>query len=304
MPLDLTTLRKEIETINLEMARLFLRRQDVSAEVAAYKREHGLPVLDRERENAILESMAAVAGPERAASVRCFFQEVMALSRGSQIRDLHPDSPLRRAICAAVALGQGGFPAKEPTVVSVGAPGGYGEQAARRMFPALPKLSFPGRMAEVLKAVREGAANYAVVPLENNQMGTATSVYDTLRQHGLYIVRTALLPVGPADATAFSRYACVAHELEISPDADRVSLLVTLPHEPGTLQRLLAQFAVVGVNLEKISSRPRPGRPHELQFYLTLAAQAASPGFLDLLAYFTSELEICAFLGNYADCDA
>jgi monofunctional chorismate mutase len=47
-------LRKEIETIDMEMITLFEKRMSVSSKIAAYKRENKMPVLDKEREKALI----------------------------------------------------------------------------------------------------------------------------------------------------------------------------------------------------------------------------------------------------------
>ncbi|MBP5276080.1 MAG: chorismate mutase [Lachnospiraceae bacterium] len=47
-------LRKEIETIDMEMITLFEKRMSVSSKIATYKRENNMPVLDKEREKALI----------------------------------------------------------------------------------------------------------------------------------------------------------------------------------------------------------------------------------------------------------
>ena len=57
----------------------------IAREVAAYKIEHGLPVLDRSREEAVLQSRAGMlADPYWAPSVRELYECIMALSRAEQ----------------------------------------------------------------------------------------------------------------------------------------------------------------------------------------------------------------------------
>ena len=98
--MELSEARREINAINEEMRSLFLRRMALSGEIAAYKKEHGLPILDQARENAILDAMADGTG-DYAPYVRRYFEAVMALSRDFQKEKL----------------------AKRPNIVLVGMPG-------------------------------------------------------------------------------------------------------------------------------------------------------------------------------------
>ncbi len=56
--LNLEEIRKEISAINDDMLALFVKRMELSAQVAAYKKANGLPTLDRKREEAILQKVA------------------------------------------------------------------------------------------------------------------------------------------------------------------------------------------------------------------------------------------------------
>ena len=48
--MELKEAREQIDRIDRQLTDLFVERMQVAQQVAAYKREHGLPVLDRERE--------------------------------------------------------------------------------------------------------------------------------------------------------------------------------------------------------------------------------------------------------------
>jgi len=50
--------------------------------------------------------------------------------------------------------------------------------------------------------------------------------------------------------------------------ADKCSLIFSLPHRPGALYHVLAEFADKQLNLSRIASRPIKGRPFEYLFYL------------------------------------
>lgn len=51
----LVELRKQIDEIDEEMAKLFVKRMKVVYEVGEYKRQNNLPILDSSREDIVLE---------------------------------------------------------------------------------------------------------------------------------------------------------------------------------------------------------------------------------------------------------
>lgn len=77
--------RAAIDAVDREIVRLFEERMILCRDVAQYKIESGMPVLDRSREEKVLESRAAMlCDPYWAESVRILFEGIMALSRAEQ----------------------------------------------------------------------------------------------------------------------------------------------------------------------------------------------------------------------------
>lgn len=77
--------RAALDAVDREIVRLFEERMMIARDVARYKIEHGLPVLDRSREEQVLASRAAMTGDAYwAQSVRALYEGIMALSRAEQ----------------------------------------------------------------------------------------------------------------------------------------------------------------------------------------------------------------------------
>ena len=84
--MDLTALRREIDSIDDELIRLFVKRMDVCGQVAAYKKANGLPILMSAREQEKLEDVARKAGPELADYAKQLYALLFQLSRDYQTR--------------------------------------------------------------------------------------------------------------------------------------------------------------------------------------------------------------------------
>ena len=99
----------------------------------------------------------------------------------------------------------------------------------------------------------------------------------------------------------YTRFICITKKTEIYPGADRTSLMTTLPHKPGALYQLLGKFYEQEINLNKIESRPLPGKNFEFMFYFDLDTPVYSEGFLKLMDELPQMCEEFTYLGSYTE---
>ena len=99
----------------------------------------------------------------------------------------------------------------------------------------------------------------------------------------------------------YTRFICIAKDLEIYPGADRTSLMMVLPHKPGSLYKVLSRFYALGINLNKLESRPLPERDFEFMFYFDLETSVYSPQFQQLMGELPGLCEEFSYLGSYRE---
>ena len=98
-----------------------------------------------------------------------------------------------------------------------------------------------------------------------------------------------------------TRFICISRDLEVYPGSDKTSIMMVLPHRPGSLYRVLARLYTLGINVTKLESRPIPDREFEFMFYFDLETSIYSEEFVQLMCELEDLCEEFKYLGSYTE---
>jgi chorismate mutase/prephenate dehydratase len=98
-----------------------------------------------------------------------------------------------------------------------------------------------------------------------------------------------------------TRFICISKNLEIYPGSDKTSIMMILPHKPGSLYKVLARMYVLGINVNKLESRPIPEKDFEFMFYFDLETSVYQPQFMQLMGEMPDLCEEFSYLGSYSE---
>ena len=378
--MELKDLRNEIDKIDDELVKLFAQRMDVSAQIAAYKRENNLPIFVPSREREKLLDVAKKAGPDMANYTKVLYSMLFELSRSYQSKMSENRTPLFFRIAEAIAETPPLFP-QDPMVACQGVEGAYSQIACEKIFKS-PFIMYFKSFEGVFNAIDQGLCQYGILPLENSTAGSVKKVYDLMIDHNFSIIRTfrlkidhnllanpgatketireiytheqaigqcseflktmpnvKIIPVentavaakmvsesGSLEVAALSsrscaelysltnlaasvqdrdnnrtRFICISKKLEVYPGADKTSIMMVLPHRPGSLYRVLARLYTLGINVTKLESRPIPDRDFEFMFYFDLETSIYSDEFIQLMCELDELCEEFKYLGSYCE---
>ena len=92
MEMDLQEIRGKLDQIDDQLIDLFSQRMRLVTQVAAYKKENGLPILDTGRERQIINRVSLAAGEDMEHYAKLLYQTLFNVSRAYQAEQLraHP----------------------------------------------------------------------------------------------------------------------------------------------------------------------------------------------------------------------
>lgn len=378
--MDLQEARNSISRIDEELTSLFVKRMELSKEIAAYKKDNHMSVFDRSREREVINHVCDLAGKDFESYIRVLYGTLLDVSRSYQRQLIGATSSLKERVQEAIRNTDPVFPSRA-VVACQGVEGAYSQNACDKLF-SLPNIMYFNSFSGVFQAVESGLCRYGILPIENSTAGSVNEVYDLMKKHNFYIVRSIKLRIdhnllakkgtklsdikeiyshqqaldqcseflkslkgvkitvceNTAVAAKFvaeserndvaaisskncaelyslsvlsntvqnndnnyTRFICISKSLEIYPGADKVSMMFSIAHKPGTLYNVVSRFSTLGLNLTKLESRPMPGKDFEFLFYFDLNASIYDEKVPELLGEFDDEFDPFTFLGSYSE---
>ena len=373
----LEELRERLDEIDCQIADLYEKRMKVCEEVGEYKVKAGRKVFDRQREREKLADVASkVTGDFNKKGIQEVYQQLMSMSRKLQYQQLVEAGALGRLPFIRID----DLDKQNARVVFQGTEGAYGQAAMRQFFGEDVNCFHVRTFRDAMEAIEEGAADYAVLPIENSTAGPVIEMYDLLDEFENYIVAETILPIvhtlsglpgtklsdiqrvysktealvqtsrfldvhsdcqrisvvntaiaakkvlkdqDISQAAVCSAYAAKVHGLEvlvdgINDDADnstrfivvtnqkvflrdasKISIRFELPHQSGSLYRILSHFIYNDLNMSKIESRPVKGRPWEYCFFVDFEGNLEEAAVKNAIRGLREEAQNLKILGNY-----
>ena len=115
--------------------------------------------------------------------------------------------------------------------------------------------------------------------------------------YGLQCLKSSVQDTG----NNHTRFICISKNLEVYPGSDKTSIMLVLPHKPGSLYKLLSRLYVLGINATKLESRPLPDRDFEFMFYFDLETSIYAEEFIQLMCELQDLCEEFKYLGSYRE---
>lgn len=188
--IDLLESRKKIDEVDRKIVELFEARMELAMDIADYKRSVGKPIFDAAREEEKLTSLMALTENEfNKKAIADLFKQIMSMSRRLQYMLLDSLESLGLSEIDEIIT-------KEDTQVAFfGEKGSYTEQAMHEYFKNNVNGIPMGTFKDVMQAIKDGKAEYGVLPIENSSTGTISDIFDLLAEYDNFIIGEHLVKI-------------------------------------------------------------------------------------------------------------
>ena len=190
---NLDQMRNDIDAIDSQIAELFRKRMETSLDIARYKKENNIPVLNSSREKEVLHKVSEQVGEPFDGYARFLFNTIFEASRSCQNNYWAKESDLALEIREALENTPKLFPNKA-VVACQGVPGAYSQAACEKLFE-VPSIMYFNSFEGVFNAVEKGLCRYGILPIENSSYGSVGAVYDLMQNYNFHIVKSLRLRV-------------------------------------------------------------------------------------------------------------
>ena len=212
--MELSDIRAKIDAVDDQLLDLFLQRMALSEEVAAYKNQHRLPILNKTREREILAKVTQRAGDKEKYAYH-LYSTLFELARSRQAELIDAPTQVGARVKAALSAGGELFP-QTGMVACQGVEGANSQMACDRLLPR-GSIVYVKSFEAVAAAVESGLCKFGVLPIENSSNGSVRAVYQLLQEHDLSVVRSTRL--------------CIRHELLALPGVKPEDITEIYSHE-------------------------------------------------------------------------
>lgn len=218
--MDLEKVRQSIDEVDDKIAQLYQERMELVTKVIEAKKQSGKAVNDPEREKKILLRVSDKVSEDKQVYLKRVFETIFETSKAYQTMNAECSSVVGEKIKTALLKGELSFPIKAK-VACQGVLGAYSGIAADRLFE-LADITYFKNFNGVFQAVEKGFCKYGVLPIENSSAGSVNQVYDLMKKHKFYIVRSIRIPV--------------SHNLIVNKDTKLSDIKEILSHEQALTQ--------------------------------------------------------------------
>ncbi|MDF2589724.1 MAG: Prephenate dehydratase [Anaerocolumna sp.] len=192
--IDLIQIRQEIDQVDKQIVELFEHRMQLAKEVAEFKIQTGKKVFDKEREVEKLRVLKELASNDfNKHGIHELFSQIMSMSRKLQyglISSNEYELPFLEIERLNIV--------PETKVVCFGVQGSYTEQAMEEYFGSDICRSYSSSFKNIMQTIKDGSADYGVLPIENTSTGGIADIYDLLVEFDNYIIGEHIVKIDHA----------------------------------------------------------------------------------------------------------
>ncbi len=187
-----TNEEKQIDQIDEQIIRLFQERMKLSEKVSEQRILEGSRILDRKGDMRRLDKMESLGSDDFSRkAIRQIGSQLQSIARKRQYQMMRENGAEGKLPFVAVDS----LDTENIRVVYQGVEGAYSHAATRTFFGEDVNCFHVDSFRDAMEAIADGAADYAVLPIENSSAGIVADNYDLMMEFENYVVGEQVIKI-------------------------------------------------------------------------------------------------------------
>jgi len=295
--------RRRIDEIDTELVKLFEERMNTVTDVANYKKEHKIDILNTNREAEVVENaINNLKDKKYSEEVADFFNHLMDISKNFQ-----------RKTIAKKAVNY----IKESLYIDIKESAnevGYIKNAGEITFKALSsyfcdiKSSVYNTLENMLDALVSENIDYTFLVFDNSIEGNLSRLFEFLEKYpDIYIKDKGLVDnqgkivkdMHGAESDNYNKFIVLGKYKRFVKDCNKVDLIIRIDNEPKSLGHLVKFFSNYNVNINKIDSREVDSTVKTFTVFINFDGCLEDKNILKMLSGLEGDVPYLRLVGAY-----
>lgn len=295
--------RKKIDEIDKELVKLFEERMNIVADVANYKKQNHVDVLNTSRENEVVENAINNLNDKKyAEEVADFFNHLMDISKNFQRKaiaeDFISDIKEKHFLNLYETANNVGYSNKINPV---------SEKAVNAYYDTSVKKTEYTEYKDILKALIDGKIDYAFLAVDSKIREHMENVYRLLETYDniyikdKYAIDNELKKVElkKSNSGYINKFIILGKDKFFLKDCNKIDLIVKIDNKSKSFSHLVRYFANYNVHINTIDSKETNSATKEFTVYVNFDGCLEDKNILKMLKGLEGDLPYLRLVGSY-----
>ena len=296
--------RKRIDEIDKELVRLFEERMNTVVDVAKYKKENNIDVLNKNREAEVVEkAINNLKDKKYAEEVADFFNHLMDISKNFQRKAIAKKmvSNLKKSIFIDITetASKAGYSMMINPLAKKVCEIYFGDKTKKIEFNSYD---------DIMSGLIDESLDYVLLAVDNAMDGHIAELYDLLEKYEDIYIKDKFVTdkdgikledIHGLNTENYNKFIILGKYKRFVKDSNKIDLIVRIDNEPKSLGHLVKYFSNYNININKIDSREADSSVKDFSVFINFDGSLEDKNIFKMLSGLEGDVHYLRLVGAY-----